>query len=839
MNEAQPPYWSIEIDRLMERLSTTCQGLSGEDAEQRLRQIGPNRLRRRRRTGALILLLSQFKSPITLLLLGAAVLSIFLHDASDAAIILFIVIVSALLGFWQEKGAANALAKLLALVSAKLDVLRDGRSFEVPVEQIVPGDVVILSAGSMVPGDCRIITSRDLFVNEAALTGETFPVEKCPGVVPAEARLSQRANCLFYGTHVVSGTGTALVIDTAMNSEFGRISKRLELRPPETEFEQGVRRFGYFLMEVTLLLILAIFAINVWLHRPVLEAFLFSLALAVGLTPQLLPAIISVNLAHGARRMATQGVIVRRLSSIENFGSIDVLCSDKTGTLTEGVVRVQRFVDALGHEFLKVLELAYVNASFESGFANPIDDAVRHYQPLDLSAYEKLDEIPYDFVRKRLSILVRHEGRQRLITKGSFNAVLACCESANVSEGHIVSLDSLRESAEQQYKTFSEQGLRVLGVAFRDVNGAKTVDKQDETGMVFVGLLVLHDPLKQDVADTVARLRELGVSLKIVTGDNHLVASYVADQVGLQGAKILKGAELSRLSDEALRHRALETEVFAEVEPNQKERIILALKKGGQVVGYIGDGINDATALHAADVGISVDQAVDVAKEAADLILLKHDLRVLEQGIREGRATFANTLKYVFMATSANFGNMFSMAGASLFLPFLPLLPKQILLMNLLTDFPEMTIATDSVDRELTDRPRRWDVRFIRNFMLVFGPLSSIFDFLTFVVLLLIMPSDVAHFRTGWFLESVISATLVVLVVRTRRPFIKSRPSLALGLTSCVVIAATLWLPYSPFAEILGFHPISLKYLGAIGLIVAGYTFAAELTKRWFYRRIP
>jgi P-type Mg2+ transporter len=836
MTDPPQPFWTTETAELTERLQSGECGLAGEEAEARLRRVGENRLSRRRRAGWLTLLLAQFRSPITLLLIGAAVLSVFLHDTVDAGIILFIVLVSALLGFWQEKGAANALARLMAMVSTKAVVLRDGQESEIPMERIVSGDVVRLSAGSMVPGDCRLIESRDLFVNEAALTGETFPVEKFPGVLPVGTPLNGRSNCLFMGTHVVSGTATALVVHTGAQTQFGHISKRLELRPPETEFEHGVRRFGYFLMEVTLLLILAIFAVNVWLHRPVLESFLFSLALAVGLTPQLLPAIISVNLAHGARRLAGQEVIVRRLASIENFGSIDVLCSDKTGTLTEGVVRIRNCLDIAGRGSERVLELAYVNASFESGFANPIDEAVRNHRAFDLSSYEKLDEIPYDFLRKRLSILVRHGGRSLLITKGAFAQVLACCDRAEKVDGSPVDLDDEREQIEAWFRELSEQGMRVLGVAFRDLGETCAVGKQDESGMVFAGLLVLDDPPKAGVEQTVQRLRDLGVSLKIITGDNQLVARHVASEVGLAEARLMTGTELRQLSDEALLQRVRITEVFAEVEPNQKERIILAHKKAGEVVGYIGDGINDVTALHAADVGISVDQAVDVAREAADLILLRHDLEVLIEGIREGRATFANTLKYVFMATSANFGNMFSMAAASLFLPFLPLLPKQILLMNLMTDFPEMTIAGDSVDAELTERPRRWDVRFIRNFMLVFGALSSVFDFLTFGVLLLILRADETLFRSGWFVESVVSATLVVLVVRTRRSFFRSRPSRLLGLASLAAVGATLWLPYSPLAELLGLRAVPGFTLAAILLIVAGYVASAEGVKFWFYR---
>ncbi|MBX3437814.1 MAG: magnesium-translocating P-type ATPase [Planctomycetaceae bacterium] len=833
-NGTSPAFWSSDLDRELAAAKSSRSGLTAADARGRLQQFGPNRLEPGRR-GRLWLLISQFRSPITLLLIGSAVLSIFLNDTIDAVIILAIVAASSLLGYWQEKSAADALASLLALVSTRATVLRDGKEVECLLEEIVPGDVAVFSAGSVVPGDCRIVESRDLFVNEAALTGETFAVEKAPAVLPADTPLNRRTNCLFYGTHVVCGTARALVIMTGARTQFGGISQRLQLRAPETEFERGVRRFGYFLVEVTLLLVLGIFAINAWMERPILEALLFSLALAVGLTPQLLPAIISVNLSHGAQRMAQEGVIVRRLASIENFGSIDVLCSDKTGTLTEGTIRVEGSFDVNGQESLRVLQLAWVNSSFESGFANPIDEAVRASRSFELSGWEKLDEIPYDFIRKRLSVFVREGQDQLLITKGALSQVLACCSSVDVGNGRIDPLDDHRDKIEGQFRDLSSAGKRVLGVAYRKLGDSASVGKDDESGMVFAGLLSLADFPKPGIAETVQKLSRLGVRLKMLTGDNALVARQIAEQVGMGESKVLTGEELSRLSDGALLHSVNETTVFAELEPNQKEQIVLALKKAGQVVGYLGDGINDVTALHSADVGISVDQAVDVAKEAADLVLLKPDLEVLIRGIREGRATFANTLKYVFMATSANFGNMFSMAGASLFLPYLPLLPKQILLMNLMTDLPEMAIATDSVDPELTDRPRRWNVRFIRNFMLVFGTLSSLFDFLTFGILLKVLHADQGTFRTGWFVESVVSATLVVLVIRTRRSVLRSRPGRLLGLASLAVVIVTLWIPFSPIAAVLGFKPLTALSLGVIGLVVMGYIAAAELTKRWFY----
>jgi Mg2+-importing ATPase len=837
MNQETKAFWSIPGSELLQKLETTPQGLTEEEAGKRLAQYGPNLLGSRKKTDVLTLLLGQFKSPIILILLFAAGLSFFLGDPTDAAIILAIVMASGLLGFWQEHGASDAVEKLLAIVQIKAKVLRDGTSKEIPVEEIVPGDVMVLSAGNVVPGDCLILESKDLFLDEAALTGETYPVEKTVQVLPAETPLSQRTNTLFMGTHVVSGSAKAVVVRTGRATEFGQVSERLVLRPPETEFERGVRRFGYLLMEVTLVLVLAIFAVNVFLHRPVLDSFLFALALAVGLTPQLLPAIIMVNLAHGAKRMARDKVIVKRLASIENFGSMNVLCSDKTGTLTEGKVRVRSALDAEGRESEAVLLSAYLNASYETGFTNPIDEAIRTHRAFDLSGYRKLDEVPYDFVRKRLSILISKEGQNRIVTKGALQGVLAACRSAEMTGKAPVELATVQEEIQQRYEELSAQGFRTLGIATRDLGSAERITKDDEAGMTFLGFLVLYDPPKPGIVETLTYLRSLGVSLKIITGDNRLVSEHVSREVGLVDPEILTGPEARQMSDEALMLLAPDVDVFAEVEPNQKERFILALKKTRNVVGYLGDGINDASALHAADVGISVEGAVDVAKEAADIVLLEKDLGVLGQGVRAGRTTFANTLKYVFMATSANFGNMFSMAGASLFLPFLPLLPKQILLTNLLTDFPEMTIATDNVDPEMAEKPRRWDIKFIRNFMALFGPLSSLFDFATFGVLLLLLHAKADLFRTGWFVESVISASLVVLVIRTRRPFFRSLPGKHLLIATLAIVGVTLALPFTPLGRLFGFVPLPGSFLALMGGIVAFYILSAEFLKRAFYRK--
>jgi Mg2+-importing ATPase len=838
MDPTSKPFWSVSVTELLGNFKSTATGLTSEEAEKRLSDYGANRLKPQKRTDVFTLFIAQFKSPIILILLFATVLSFFLHNIVDASIILAIVVISGILGFWQEHSASNAVEKLLAMVQITASVLRDGNEKEIPVEGIVPGDIVLLNAGDIVPGDCMLLESKDLFVDEAMLTGETFPVEKEVSVLAAETPLAKRTNAVWMGTHIVSGSAKVIVTLTGRNTEFGKVSERLKLKPLETEFEHGIRRFGYFLGEVTLVLVVLIFAINVYLHRPVLESFLFSLALAVGLTPQLLPAIISINLAHGAKKMAQKKVIVKRLTSIENFGSMNVICSDKTGTLTEGTVQVQSALDVNGETNDKVFLSAYLNAFYQTGFTNPIDEAILKYRKLDLTGYRKLDEIPYDFLRKRLSISVIQNNVNLMITKGALANILEVCSSAETKDGKSVEIATMKDTIQKHFEEFSNMGFRTLGIAYKNMPAESLIKKSDEKDMTFLGFLTLFDPPKANIIDTITRLKNLGVSLKIITGDNHLVAASLSKKMGLSNTKIITGPELRQMSDSALLRSVGATDVFAEIEPNQKERIIIALRKAGNVVGYMGDGINDASALHAADVGISVDTAADVAKEAADIVLLDKDLGVLIDGVREGRTTFANTLKYVFMATSANFGNMFSMAGVSLFIPFLPLLPKQILLTNLLTDFPEMTIATDSVDEQMIDYPRRWDIKAIRKFMITFGLVSSVFDYLTFGLLLLILHANEGQFRTGWFLESVISASMIVLVIRSRKPFFRSKPGKYLLIATLSIAVITLIFPFTPLGIVFGFSPLTLSTYLLLLMIVVLYILAAEITKRIFYKKV-
>jgi len=825
----------LTIEEIFAHFGTSENGLSRNMAEKNLVKYGPNILKPKKKMDHFTLFFNQFKNPIILILISASILSLILNNSVDAIIILIIVFVSSILGFWQERGAADAVKKLLSIVQIKSTVLRDCKHERIPVEQIVPGDVVILSAGDMVPGDGVLIESRDLFVNESTLTGETYPVEKHPDQNRSSPDKDKK-NLVFMSSNIISGDCTVLVTKTATNTEIGKISERLKFRQPETEFERGTRKFGYFLMQITLILVIAIFAINSYFGRPIIDAFLFSIALAVGLTPQLLPAIIIINLSKGAKKMASKKVIVKRLESIENLGSMNVLCSDKTGTLTKGEMKIKSTIDTEGTDNQKILLYAFLNASFESGFTNPIDECIKNQNKFDIGNFSKLDEIPYDFIRKRLSILVSSENENLHITKGALKNILEICTRVELANSNIIELESVKEKIEKQFEHLSNDGFRTLGVSYKKITKSR-ISKDDELEMIFLGFLVFFDPIKSGTADTIRELSDLGISTKIISGDNRYVVKYVGTQIGLSTDIILTGSELHNISDEALLNQVNNVSVFAEIEPTQKERIILALKKSNNVVGFLGDGVNDAIALHAADVGISVESAVDVAKESADVVLLEKDLKILAEGVMLGRTAFVNTLKYVFMATSANFGNMFSMAGASLFLSFLPLLPKQILLENLMTDFPELTISTDNVDKKLVQRPRRWNIKFIRKFMITFGFLSVVFDFLAFGVFTLLQATE-QEFRTGWFVESVISASVVVLIIRTEKPFFKSRPSKNLLIATLSLVIATLIFPLTPLAKILGFVTIPALFYASIAMIISLYIVSAEIVKKKFYSKM-
>ncbi len=816
---------------LFRQLGSGPDGLTRREARRRLAAAGPNELGAARELARLAVLWGQVRNPLMLLLVFAAAVSAAIGEWVDALIVLAIVAVGVGIGYTREYRAARAVERLRSRVRARARVLRDGAIHHLPAREIVPGDVVLLAAGSLVPADARVLEATGLFVNQAVLTGESVPVEKSAAPVAAAAPLVERHDCVWLGTNVRSGTARCLVVATGRDTAYGEIARRLALRPPETEFERGTRRFGYLLTSAMLAIVLCVFAANMLLGRPPAETFLFAVALAVGLSPELLPAILTVNLARGAQSMAARGVLVRRLSAIENLGSVDILCTDKTGTLTEGVVRLDGAYDATGATSDEVLRFAQVNAALQTGLGSALDEAIVHSGAAALPP--KLAEIPYDFVRKRLSVVVADGAGALLITKGAFRQVLEICTRGAGGEP----LDAAARAAiEARFEAWSRDGVRVLAVATRTLPRRDAYGPDEESGLSFRGFLAFVDRPKEGVARAVRELQALGVSVKLISGDARLVALHVARAVGLGTQRVLSGEDLDQLHDDALWRAAEQTDLFVEVDPNQKERIILALRRTGHVVGFLGDGVNDAPAMHAADASLSVDTAADVAREAADFVLLRRDLHVIRAGILEGRHTFANTLKYVLTTTSANLGNMISMAVASLVLPFLPLLAGQILLNNFLSDIPALGLASDRVDAELVQAPRRWSMRFIGRFMVEFGLLGSLFDFMTFALLWWLTTRSPGQFRTGWFVESLLSELIVALIVRTRRPCYRSRPGDALLWSTLGVALLTLALPYLPGAGWLGLVPLPATVLAAVCAIALLYAAAAEVTKSHFYR---
>jgi len=845
---AESCFWSEDVAVLTAALGSGPGGLSGDRAAARLAEVGANTVEESAQLGTLRLLLRQFGNPLVLILIFAAAISLSLRQWLDAAIIVAIVLGSSLLSFFQEYRASTAVQELKRRLALTARVLRDGAVRTVPVSTIVPGDIVLLSAGNLIPADGLILEAQDFLVSEESMTGESFPVEKRPGLVPADAPITARTNAVFLGASVRSGTAKVLVIRTGRHTEFGAIAARLRSRPVESDFGRGVRQFGYLLMRVMLVMVLLVLTVNLLLARPVIESLLFAVALAVGLSPELLPAIISVTLSAGARTMARRGVIVRRLDAIENLGSMDVLCTDKTGTLTEGAIVLREAIDAAGRSSDAVRQFAFLNAAFETGIDNPLDEAIMaagRSAGLSAAGFSKIDEIPYDFVRRRLTI-VAAEGaapsRHLIVTKGAFAEVLDVCATLE-HDGATVPLDAARRAELQAlFEARSAAGYRVLALATRQievqqVGSQPRYGRDDERDMTFRGFLVFHDPPKAEAQATIRNLTRLGVRIKVISGDNRYVTAQLATTVGLDPSSMLTGEELAMLKDEALWHRAPRTSLFVEVDPQQKERIVRALQRTGHVIGYLGDGINDAPALHAADVGISVEGAVDVARESADIVLLSRDLDVLRAGVEDGRRTFCNTMKYISITTSATFGNMVSMALATPLLPFLPLAAKQILLNNFLADLPSLAISTDNVDPARLLRPQRWSVREIRRFMLVFGLLSSVFDLVTFAVLLGVFHAGEALFQTAWFVISVLTELAVILVLRTRGPVLRSRPGrlLAAAIVAVGVVAATL-----PFLGIagaaFGFVPLPPALIATVVLIVAGYVIATESAKLQFYR---
>lgn len=836
-------YWSVSPERALSLAGSQTVGLTNAEATVRLRRDGPNAVGETEQSSALRLLLRQFINPLALILLFGAGISLVLREWLDAGIILTIVGGSGLLGFSQEFRASKAVAALRQRLALKASVLRGGTAREVPVAEVVRGDIVQLSAGNLVPADGLIVTASDCQVTQAALTGESLPVEKQPAVLPAEAGVSERTNCLFMGSSLRSGTATMLVMATGKRTQFGEIAERVGLPDEESDFTRGIRHFGGMLVRVMIVIVLAVLTINQLMGRPIVDSLLFSVALAVGLSPEMLPAIISVTLAAGARHLAADGVIVRRLDAIENLGSMDILCTDKTGTLTEGLVQLDSAIGPDGEPDEEVFGAAYLNAAFETGIANALDEAIiaaGTAHGLSKDGTRKCGELPYDFNRRRLSVAFADPHKpltRRLITKGAFAEMLAICTLVREGRADLPLDAAQRERLDALFAEKGRSGFRVLAVAERALPGDGSPRRTDEAGMTLLGLLLFLDPPKADVQRTLGELAALGVAVKVISGDNRHVTAHVAAQCGMADAAPLNGADIAAMSDEALVHAAANTELFAEIDPQQKERIIRALQAGGNSVGYMGDGINDAPALRLADVGISVDTAVDVARESADIVLLRHDLAVLRKGIEDGRKTFANTLKYISITTSANFGNMVSMALATPLLPFLPLLPKQILLNNFLSDIPSISISSDNVDPERVAKPQDWDIRQIQRFMVVFGLVSSCFDLITFAALRWVFHTDAAMFQTVWFLISLLTELVVVLVLRTRRFCLRSRPSNLLLIATVGMTILGVALPLTPgFDRLFGFEDPSWTLVGFSLALVLVYAAVTELAKHMFFR---
>lgn len=834
-------FWQDSLERLMTTLETNANGLSHAQVMHKRQVFGHNVISKSKKKHLVLLFLSKFKNPLVLMLLAAAALSSFLGDKSSFFIITTIVLLSVILDFFQEHKASDAAEKLRRSVADRTRVIRDDIEREILVSDLVPGDVVLLSAGDLVPADGRLLFQDNLYVNQSILTGESFPVEKEVRDLGEDAKdLEKATNAVFMGTSVLTGQAKMLVCVTGEQTLFGHIALSLAEKKPQTPFELGTKNFGFLLMRLTFLLVLFVIIINFFFFKPWLDTVLFALALAVGMTPEFLPMVISVTLTRGALRLSRRKVIVKRLSAIHDLGSIDILCTDKTGTLTQAKIELAQHLGCQGQNCPTVFRLAYLNSFFETGIKSPLDQAILSHTEIDLTGWSKIDEIPYDFERRRVSVLVEKEGARLLCVKGAPEDVLALSTHYESEEGTALLTAEKRLALQEMYKRHSRQGLRLLGVASAKVSHTQEKAlKTDESDLVFAGFALFYDPVKEGVDITVRNLTHAKVSLKILTGDNDDVTLHLCQNLEIPVTGVLLGSQMNEMSDEAFFAQVTHCNLFCRVTPAQKKRVIDALRELGHVVGYMGDGINDAPSLQHADVGISVDNAADVAKEAADLILLRQDLGAVYDGILEGRKTFANIMKYIRMVTSSNFGNMISMAGATLFLPFLPMLPVQILLNNLMYDLSEIAIPLDNVDRDFLEKPRRWNLAAVVRFMLVMGPLSSLFDVITFVIMTKVFNASVPLFQTAWFVESLTTQILIIFVIRTRRPFCQSRPNRTLTLLSLGLVITGALIPFTPFGSYFGFVPLPLSFYGVLGGIVLVYLFLAERAKMIFYRRFP
>lgn len=835
-------FWNIPLQKLVNKVNTsTDQGLSAQEVLQRQARFGLNTAIIINRAPLWWQFLLRFRNPLVILLLVASAISAIMGDVPSFVIITIIVVLSVTLDFFQEVRAERNVDALRRSVGLKASVLRDGISSSVAVEQLVPGDIVELSAGTLIPADGCLIACKDIYVNQALLTGESFPVEKnAIDLAKPTQDITAATNAVFMGTSVISGNGKMVVINTGKSTRIGGLATALSQRHPPTTFEQGVERFGMLIMRITIIMVLFVVLVNIVFHRPMLESFLFALALAVGLTPELLPMIMTITLSRGAIRMANNSVIVKHLPAMHNLGAMDVLCTDKTGTLTEAKIKQVKMLNTDWQESIQVFTLTYLNSYFESGIKSELDQAILDYSKPDISMWRKIDEVPFDFERRCVSILCGSANKHMLIAKGAPEDILKICTKYQTASGEIQLLDAIkRADCLTKFESLGEEGFRVLAVSFREVDATQsTALITDEAAMVFIGFAVFIDPPKLDAAQTLKNLANDGIQVKIISGDNERVTRHTCNMLGFDAGEIILGDELDTLTDEALQARIETTHVFCRINPQQKSKIIAAIKKNKRSVGFLGDGINDAIALHIADVGISVDTGADAAKEAADVILLKHDLAVIHTGVTEGRRSVVNTEKYILMGSSSNFGNMFSMAGASLLLPFLPMLPLQILLNNLLYDISQTAIPFDNVDTEAVSKPVHWDIRRIKIFMGVLGPISSIFDFLTFFVLLILFHANETLFHTGWFVESIVTQTLIIFSIRTRLFMFRSKPNLAVIIMAILITSIGIVLPFVGASSWLGFVPLPISFFIFLLFAVAVYITLVEITKFLFRRFI-
>jgi len=825
---------------LFEKLNTSAKGLSEAEAKRRLEEYGYNEPARKKKRTILFQILSKFLNPLVIVLFIIAAFSLFFGEEISAFLVISMAIMSVFLSFIQEYRAGKEAEKLSEMVRATATVYRNGKAKEIKIREIVPGDTVDLFAGDMIPADLRIVSCKDLFINQASLTGESFPIEKVAEPIHPKSRaISELTNIAFMGSSVVSGTGLGVAVKTGIATQFGELSRKLATMATETSFDKGIRKFTWLMIHFMLFLVIFIFGINALLKGDFIEALLFSLAVAVGLTPEMLPMLVAINLAKGAIAMSRKQVIVKRLSSIQNFGAMDVLCTDKTGTLTLDRIVLEKHCDVAMRENEDVLRFAYINSFYQTGLRNILDRAILKHEKLLVKKYKKVDEVPFDFSRKMMSVVVEVNGKHTIVTKGAPEEIFRRCTRFEL-DGEILEMqDLILTDLKEEYNDLSADGFRVLAIAYKDVENKKDVySKDDEQGLILKGYVAFLDPPKSTARKTIGVLKSLGIEFKILTGDNELVTKRICSEVGLDVKGLITGDQIEKIDDKELRELVKTASVFVRLSPLQKERIIHALHENKHIVGYLGDGINDALALKASDVGISVNNAVDIAKESADIILLKKSLMALEDGVVEGRKTFGNILKYIKMGSSSNLGNMFSMTGASLFLPFLPMLPIQILLNNFLYDLSQVAIPSDEVDEEYLLKSRPWNVKYIKKFMIFFGPISSIFDFVTFGVLLFVFHASQPLFSTGWFLESLCTQTLVIHIIRTGKiPFIESKASQFLMFSSVYIVTIGLVIPFTPLGKFFGFVSPPLTYFIALFLIVVSYLFLVQIAKKWFIKK--